>query len=88
MSMFKTVSDDVVSKVEAAIREAIPGATEVEVDNTHGGHYTIRVVAPEFEGESLVNKQRMVYSAITPFMSGPNAPVHAVDQLVTELPEG
>jgi stress-induced morphogen len=48
-----------------------------------GGHYTIKVTAAAFAGKSLIEQQRMVYSAITELMRGDDAPIHAVDKLTT-----
>lgn len=71
--------------VEAAIRDAIPGA-EVSVSGG-GGHFSIRVVSSAFEGLSMVAKHRKVLSAVAPFMAGDDAPVHAIDHLDILLPE-
>ena len=69
-----------------AIVAAIPGA-DAEVAGA-GGHFTIRVVSEVFEGKSLLAKQRLVMSAIAPFMRGDDAPVHAIDKIETLLPGG
>lgn len=71
--------------IETAIREAIPDAKDVDV-RANGNHFTLRVVAASFEGRSMIQKHRMVLSAVSPFMSGDDAQVHAIDQLVCELP--
>ncbi|PIE20054.1 MAG: BolA family transcriptional regulator [Proteobacteria bacterium] len=84
-SLFGTVADSVADRVKAAIESALLGA-EVEVVTRAPGHLSIRVVSDAFEGKSLVNKQRLVYRAIAPLMSGPDAPVHAIDQLETVVP--
>lgn len=68
-------------QVKTTIESAIPGA-QAQVQS-HGSHFDITVISAEFAGKGLLEKQRMVYSAIAPFMSGPNAPVHAVDRLRT-----
>jgi acid stress-induced BolA-like protein IbaG/YrbA len=72
--------------VLAAIREAVvaklPGA-RVEVSGG-SGHYTIDVVAAEFEGKTMLASQRLVYGAIAHLMAGDQAPVHAVDRLTTK----
>jgi acid stress-induced BolA-like protein IbaG/YrbA len=70
--------------LRAAIEGALPGA-HVEVGGG-GGHFEIRVVSSAFAGKSTLARQRMVYSAISPLMTGSNAPVHAVDRLETRLP--
>ncbi|TNF24988.1 MAG: BolA family transcriptional regulator [Deltaproteobacteria bacterium] len=81
---FATFDDAVTGGMQVAISEAIPGA-EVEVTHGSGGHYAVRVVSASFAGKSLVEKQRMVYRAIAPFMEGPDAPVHAIDRLETVI---
>ena len=67
-----------------AIREAIPGA-DVEVHGS-GGHFSIKVISGAFDGKTLLAKQRMVMSAVAPFMKGDDAPVHAIDHLETTVP--
>ena len=75
--------EQIARRMHAAIAEAIPGA-EIEVLPASPGHYAIRVRSAEFEGLSRVRQQQRVYAAITPFLVGDDAPVHAVDELVTE----
>lgn len=72
-------------QIENAIKVAIPDA-EIDVAGK-GGHFRIKVVSAEFEGKSLLNKQRLVLSAISELMSSSNAPVHAIDKLQTIVPE-
>ncbi len=67
--------------VREVIEQAIPGA-HAEV-NGGGGHFTIEVTAAAFVGKSVLEKQRLVYSAIADLMKGDDAPIHAVDRLVT-----
>ena len=75
---------DVLAAVREAIQARMPGAV------THvtggGGHYSIDVTSPLFEGKSKLESQRLVYGAITHLMSGDMAPVHAVDSLKTRTP--
>jgi acid stress-induced BolA-like protein IbaG/YrbA len=71
-------------RIREAIVGALPGA-EVEVDSGGPGHFTIAVTSASFEGETRVRQQQRVYAAIAPLMSGANAPVHAVDKLVTRV---
>ena len=71
--------------IKEAILEEIPDA-EVEVGGG-GGHFTIAVTSPIFKDKRMLDQQRLVYSAITPLMSGENAPVHAIDQLVIRVPD-
>lgn len=72
---------DLPGHIRGVIEAAIPGA-RAEV-NGAGGHYTITVVAAAFAGRSLIEQQRLVYTAITELMRGDDAPIHAVDKLTT-----
>ena len=67
--------------VATAIRTKIPDAV-VQVGGG-GGHFTIDVVSPVFEGKTLLAQQRLVLTAIAHLMNGERAPVHAVDSLIT-----
>jgi acid stress-induced BolA-like protein IbaG/YrbA len=76
---------DFEGSVPDAIRQAILAKIEgakVDVDGG-GGHYSIVVVSPIFEGKSMLDSQRMVYAAITHLLAGDRPPVHAVDSLKT-----
>jgi acid stress-induced BolA-like protein IbaG/YrbA len=75
---------EVIPRIQEAIESAIPGA-QVEVSGS-GGHFEIRVISEAFEGQTILAKQRMVYSAITQLMTGDDPPIHAVDRLVTLTP--
>ncbi len=68
--------------IKTAILEKIPGA-KVTVAPGSGGHFTIEVVSPVFEGKGMLESQRLVYGAIAHLMKGDGAPVHAVDKLTT-----
>lgn len=70
--------------VRASILEAIPDA-EVGVEGG-GGHFSIAVVSPVFDGMNRVKKQQTVLRAIKHLMAGDAAPVHAVDALHTDVP--
>lgn len=63
------------------IRAVIPDAV-VEVSGG-GGHFTISVVSPVFEGKSMLESQRLVLGSIKHLINGDRAPVHAVDSLIT-----
>ena len=78
-------NDPLEIQVSKSIESAIP-QSKAEV-NSNGNHIEITVISSEFDGKSLLEKQRMVYSAIEPFMSGNDAPVHAVDRLRTLTPD-
>lgn len=75
---------ETLTQIKTAIETALPGAS-AEVGGG-GGHYTITVTAAAFAGKSLLEKQRLVLSAIADLMKGDNAPVHAVDRLITKVP--
>lgn len=74
---------------EAALNEEIRQCIEREIPestaqvNNQGNHFQITVTSSTFAGKGLLEKQRMVYNVLAPYMKGPNAPVHAVDQLKT-----
>jgi acid stress-induced BolA-like protein IbaG/YrbA len=70
--------------VREVIERAIPGA-RAEVEGG-GGHFRIVVTSAAFAGRSLLEKQRLVYGAIADLMKGEDAPIHAVDSLVTRIP--
>jgi acid stress-induced BolA-like protein IbaG/YrbA len=68
--------------IKLAIEEKVPGAKATVAGG--GGHFTIEVVWAGFEGKSTLEKQRLVYAAIAHLMKGNDAPLHAVDSLVTK----
>ncbi|MED5374706.1 MAG: BolA family protein [Myxococcota bacterium] len=76
---------DICAAIEAAVSEAIPGC-QVQASGA-GGHFEIRVVSEQFEGKRTLAKHRLVLGAIKELMAGDQAPVHAVDRLVTLTPE-
>lgn len=75
---------DVPTAIKTAVEAAIPGA--VCVARGGGGHFEIEVTAAAFADKSLLAKQRMVLSAVAHLMAGNEAPLHAVDSIVTKLP--
>lgn len=76
----------IVDHIRERIEAGIPGA-KARVEGG-GGHFTLEVVAAQFKGKNTLEKQRLVYSTITDLMSGGDAPIHAVDTMVTRVPEG
>ncbi len=76
--------DATLTELKSNIAEALPGC-EVEARGS-GGHFEITVVSGLFEGLNTLKKQRLVYSAIKELMAGHDAPIHAVDRLVTRTP--
>ena len=81
---FTTFEGSITDAIRTAVEGKLPGAS-VEVTGG-GGHYSIVVVSPEFAGKSMLESQRLVYSAIAHLMAGDAAPVHAVDSLKTRTP--
>ena len=75
----------VVGELEAAIVAAIPGA-QATVTPISPGHFEVEVVSAEFEGLARVKQQQRVYAAIKEWMAGDQAPVHAIDRMVTRTP--
>jgi acid stress-induced BolA-like protein IbaG/YrbA len=77
---------------QGSIIDALTDAIETEVPDAKaevtggGGHFSIEVTSPAFAGKSMLQSQRMVYSAIAHLMKGDQAPVHAVDSLRTQTP--
>ncbi|HMI88032.1 MAG TPA: BolA family protein [Polyangiaceae bacterium] len=71
----------VIDVLREAIERQVPDS-RAEVSGG-GGHFSIEVTSPAFAGKSMVDSQRMVYSAIAHLMKGDMAPVHAVDSLKT-----
>ena len=79
-------SDESVNELRTAIDHAIAGAA-VEVTSTSPGHFEIEVTSAVFAGKSRVQQQQLVYAAIAHLMKGDAAPVHAIDQMRTRVPE-
>ena len=78
-------ADDVLEKIEAAIRAALPESL-VQVKAGGAGHFEVSVVAEAFRGKSMVQQHQLVYAAIAPLMAGDAPPVHAIDRLQTKAP--
>jgi acid stress-induced BolA-like protein IbaG/YrbA len=75
----------VAEELRRAVLAALPGAA-VEVGIGSPGHYTLTVTSAAFAGLPRVRQQQKVYAAIAQLMAGDEAPVHAIDQLVTQTP--
>lgn len=76
---------EIADRIRKAIAEAMPDAV-IEVRPQGPGHFEIVVTDAAFAGKPRVRQQQLVYGAIAPLMSGPNAPVHAVDRLECRVP--
>ena len=79
-----TFQGSVTDAIRDSILKVIPDA-KIEVTGG-GGHFSIVVVSPVFEGKRPLEKQRLVYQSIAHLMAGDQAPVHAVDSLQTLTP--
>jgi len=80
-----SAADDVLEKIEAAIRAALP-ESRVQVRAGGAGHFEVSVVAEAFRGKSMLQQHQLVYGAIAPLMAGDAPPVHAIDRLQTKAP--
>ncbi|HJL41834.1 MAG TPA: BolA family protein [Myxococcales bacterium LLY-WYZ-16_1] len=68
-------------EVKTLIEDGIPGATATVSDLTGtGDHFRADVVAPAFEGKSMIEQHQMVYAALGDRVGGP---IHAL-QLFTK----
>ncbi|WP_437569020.1 BolA/IbaG family iron-sulfur metabolism protein [Sorangium sp. So ce542] len=79
-----TFQGSIPDALKRAIEEKIEGST-AEVTGG-GGHFNLVVTSPVFAGKSMLESQRLVYSAIAHLMAGDLAPVHAIDSLKTRVP--
>lgn len=77
MSINQTIQDIIIEKIIDA---------QVTVNNTGQGHFSLVVITPEFIEKNMLARHKLVMSAIAPLMSGPKAPIHAIDNLITMLP--
>jgi stress-induced morphogen len=85
LQILSAPSDQTEKVLKQAIEAAISGAI-VEVRTGGAGHFELTVEAQAFVGLSMVNQQRLVYSAISHLMSGETAPVHAIDKMEIRIP--
>lgn len=76
--------EEIAEKLHQCIVKALPDA-EVIVTLGSPGHYSLEVKSSTFEGQSTLQRQRSVYSAISDWMAGNNAPVHAIDRMLTQV---
>ncbi|KAJ4869236.1 hypothetical protein Rs2_49214 [Raphanus sativus] len=79
-----SVDQTLMQSMELKIKEQL-NAESVSVKDMSGDgrHVCINVVSSAFEGQSVVNRQRMVYKAIWEELQNV---VHAVDQMTTKTP--
>ncbi|XP_055827860.1 protein BOLA4, chloroplastic/mitochondrial [Solanum dulcamara] len=79
-----SIDSPLMQSMEKKIKEQL-NADIVVVKDAYGDgrHVSIDVIASAFEGQSAVNRQRMVYKAIWEELQNT---VHAVDQMTTKTP--
>lgn len=59
------------TEIRAKIESEVPGArAEVRDYTGTGDHFQVRVVAPSFEGRTLVERHQMVYHALGAAVDG------------------
>jgi len=87
---------ETVALIDKVLKEKL-GALHVEIiDDSHrhrghkaaggGGHYSVKVVSSKFEGINLVDRNRMVYSALDDQINGSPKLIHAL-QIKTYTPD-
>ncbi|KAL9228627.1 hypothetical protein vseg_004182 [Gypsophila vaccaria] len=79
-----SIDSSLMQSMETKIKNEL-NAESVIVKDAYGDgrHVSIVVVSSSFEGQSAVNRQRMVYKAIWEELQNT---VHAVDQMITRTP--
>ncbi|KAK9271949.1 hypothetical protein L1049_002316 [Liquidambar formosana] len=79
-----SIDSPLMQSMEKKIKEDL-NAELVTVKDAYGDgrHVSIDVISSAFEGQSAVNRQRMVYKAIWEELQ---STVHAVDQMTTRTP--
>ncbi|KAL4018771.1 hypothetical protein IC575_022393 [Cucumis melo] len=79
-----SIDSPLMQSMENKIKEQLD-AQSVSVKDAYGDgrHVSIDVVSSAFEGQTAVNRQRMVYKAIWEELQ---STVHAVDQMTTRTP--
>ena len=85
LQILSTPSDQAEKLLNEEIEREIPGAG-VELAAGCAGHFEVKVKSAEFAGQSRVEQQRRVYSAIGHLMKGETAPVHAIDKMEILIP--
>ncbi|KAL3819191.1 hypothetical protein ACJIZ3_005096 [Penstemon smallii] len=79
-----SIGSSLMESMERKIKEEL-SAESVVVEDAYGDgrHVSIDVISSAFEGQSAVNRQRMVYKAIWAELQNV---VHAVDKMTTRTP--
>jgi stress-induced morphogen len=71
------------SEIAALIESALPGSRAEVQDMAGGDHLYAHVVAPQFDGLSLIDQHRLVNGAVEHLL-GPGRPIHAL-KIKTEV---
>ena len=78
------ITGELIDSMKTNIKEALEAETvEVADLSRNAKHIAIKVVSEQFEGKSVVNRQRMVYKAIWMELQDQ---VHAVNEMITNTP--
>jgi stress-induced morphogen len=78
-----TVVSRCTQKISSALNPIKISVTSTN-DDPNGNHIQVLCVSAEFEGKSIIQRQRLVYKAIWEELNGP---VHAVDSIVAKTPK-
>ncbi|KAL4339716.1 hypothetical protein GQ457_08G005950 [Hibiscus cannabinus] len=79
-----SIDSPLIQSMEKKIKEQLNAESVIVKDASGDGrHVCIDVVSSAFDGQSAVNRQRMVYKAIWEELQ---STVHAVDQMTTKTP--
>ena len=78
-------SQNICDEITSCIKNEVI-VSDISVSCGEEGHFRIEVKSPNFEGKSVLDKQRLVYRAITHLMGSDDAPIHAIDYLKTDVP--
>ena len=86
---------EAIEMIDKVLKERISAEHVEIVDESHlhrghkaaggGGHYSVKVVSPQFENVDLINRMRMVYSALDDQINGQPKLIHAL-QIKTYTP--
>ena len=79
---------EVIEIIDKILKEKISAEHVEIIDDSHlhrghkaaggGGHYSVKVVSEQFEGVDLIDRMRMVYSALDDQINGQPKLIHAL----------
>jgi stress-induced morphogen len=73
------------TEVENIIRQSFPDA-QITVQSNDNVHFAAEIIDESFRGQNRVQQQRAVNAALKDYISGSDAPIHAL-ALTTKAPE-